>query len=105
MIVSRYEEVRNKALRAVRRAICENRYLYDNEYIVIIENITNDYNVEFTYTKDGRFADKIFDEDCDVMRDCALAHIGDEYITVLAKCSVCGYIEVIKEQNSYFNKR
>lgn len=104
MIISRYEEAKDDALKNIRRAMCENNYICDDEYIIAIENITDGYNVDFTHTDDGGFADEVFDEDCDAMRECALAHRGDEYITVLAKCLKCGYVEVIRERHYILNK-
>ena len=97
MNISRYEEARKEALRALHRAIIENRYNCHDEYIIAIENVTDGYNVDFTYTDSGKWADEVFEQSRDTAIECALSHKGTRYIVIFAKCHQDCTIDYINE--------
>lgn len=92
---SYYEKKREETLSALHQAICENDYHYDSNYIIAIQNVTDGYNVDFTLTDDGEWADKVFEQDCNVAIDCAYKHKDSIYITILAKSYLNGSIELL----------
>ena len=101
MKLSRYEEARKEALKALRRALCENNYIYENEYIIAIENVTDGYNVDFTRTDDGSWADEVFEQSFDIAVDCAYSHKETEYYVVLGKSHRSGIITLLEKRRLY----
>lgn len=102
---SRYEIMNDNAIKALSDAINEEEYRRDSEYLIVIRNISEGYNVDFTRTDDGEWADEAYDQSCDIMTDCAFSNRGDKYITVLAKSYQNGAIEFIREQHLYVAPR
>lgn len=99
MIISRYEESKKEAMKAIHHAICEKNYYCDEEYLIAIQNVTDNYNVDFTHTYDGEWADKCFELACGIAQDCAYAHKDTKYIVIFAKSYQSGLIEFIKEHH------
>ena len=97
MSISRYEESKNEAMKAIRHAICEKNYYCEEEYLVAVQNVTDNYNVDFTHTYSGEWADVAFEQGCGIARDCANAHKDTKYIVIFAKSYQSGLIEFIKE--------
>lgn len=94
---SYYEKKREETLSALHQAICENDYHYDSNYIIVIQNVTDRFNVDFTLTDDGEWADEVFEQDYDVALDCAYNHKDSMYIIILAKSYLNGSIELLKD--------
>ena len=94
---SYYEKKREETLSALRQAICESNYHYDSNYIIAIQNVTDNYNVDFTLTDDGEWADEVFEQDCHIAIDCAYNHKDTKYIIILAKSYLNGSIELLKD--------
>lgn len=94
---SYYEKKREETLSALHQAICENDYHYDSNYIIAIQNVTDNYNVDFALTDDGEWADEVFVQDYDVALDCACNHKNTMYIIILAKSYLNGSIELLKD--------
>ena len=105
MTISRYEEAKNEAMKAIHHAICENNYYCKDEYLIAIQNVTDGYNVDFTHTDEGEWADEVFEQDCDVAIDCAYSHKDSMYITILAKSRKDRTIEFIKENHIYIKTK
>lgn len=101
MKLSRYETIRLEAIKVLHRAICENNYFCKDEYLIIIENVTDGYNVDFTHTDNPDWADTVFDQSCDIMTGCAFSHNKTHYYTILAKSYQSGEVVLIKEDNLY----
>ena len=99
MTISRYEESKKEAIKAVNHAICENNYYCADEYIIAIQNVTDNYNVDFTHTDEGEWADEVYEQACDIAVDCAYAHKDTKYIVVFAKSQKDCTIEFIKENH------
>lgn len=102
---SRYEIMNDNAIKALSDAINEEEYSRDSEYLIVIRNISEGYNVDFTHTTDGEWADEVYDQSRHIMTDCAFSRRGDKYITVLAKSYQNGTIEFIREQHLYVAPR
>ena len=96
---SRYEIMNNNAIRALSDAINEAGYKRDSEYLIVIRNISDGYNVDFTHTDDGEWADEVFEQACDIMTNCALRHKETMYIVIFAKSYQNGVIEFIRESH------
>lgn len=105
MIISRYEELKNEAIKAIHHAICENNYYCTDEYIIAIQNFTDNYNVDFTHTNNGEWADKVFEEAYDIAVDCAYTHKDTKYIVVFAKSRKDCTIEIIKANHIYIKTK
>ena len=105
MNVSRYEETRKEANKAIHHAICENNYFTEDEYLIAIQNITNGYNVDFVHTIEGDWADEVFEQDFDVAVDCAFSHKGNVYYVILAKSHKSGVVEIIEKRRICVDKR
>ena len=99
MIQSKYEKFNHNAILTLSEGIEEEHYVRDSEYIILLRNVTDCYNVDFTHTDNGEWADKVFEQDCDIMADCAFGHKETMYIVVLAKSYQNGAIEFIKENH------
>ena len=97
MSISRYEEVKKEAMKAIHHAICENNYYCKDEYLIAIQNVTDNYNVDFTHTDEGEWADEVFEQACDIAVDCAYMHKDTKYIVIFAKSHQDCTIEFIKE--------
>ena len=97
MTISRYEEAKNEAMKAIHRAICEKNYYCEEEYLIAIQNVTDNYNVDFTHTNNGEWADEVFEQSCDIALCCSHTHKDTKYIVVFAKSYQSGLIEFIKE--------
>lgn len=102
---SRYEESKNEAMKAVHHAICENNYYCKDEYLIVIQNVTDNYNVDFTHTDEGDWADEVFEQYCDIATDCAYMHKATKYIVILAKSRQDCTIEFIKEWHIYVDAK
>ena len=96
---SRYEIMNDSAIKALSDAINEEEYKRDSEYLIVIRNISDGYNVDFTHTDDGEWADEVFEQSCDIMNNCARSHKETMYIVVLAKSYQNGAIEFIRENH------
>ena len=96
---SRFEKFNNNAILALSEAIEEEHYIRDNEYIIVLRNVTDCYNVDFTHTENGEWADEVFEQYCDIMNNCAFAHKETTYIVVFAKSYQNGAIEFIRENH------
>ena len=96
---SRYEKFNHNAIIALSEAIEEENYKRDSEYIIAIRNVTDCYNVDFTHTDDGEWADEVFEQACDIMTNCALRHKETMYIVIFAKSYQNGAIEFIREKH------
>ena len=105
MSISRYEELKNEAIKAIHHAICENNYYCKDEYLIAIQNVTDGYNVDFTHTTEGNWADEVFELACDIATDCAFSHKDTIYIVILAKSYQDCRIEFIKENHIYIKSR
>ena len=99
MTISRYEESKNEAMKAMHHAICENNYYCKDEYLIAIQNVTDGYNVDFTHTDEGEWADKVFEQACEIMANCARRHKDTKYIVIFAKGRKDCTIEFIKENH------
>ena len=99
MTISRYEESKNEAMKAMHHAICENNYYCKDEYLIAIQNVTDGYNVDFTHTNNGEWADEVFKQACDISVGCAYTHKDTKYIVILAKSRKDCTIEFIKENH------
>ena len=96
---SRYEIMNDNAILALSEAIEEEHYIRDNEYIIAIRNVTDCYNVDFTHTDDGEWADKVFELACEIMTNCALRNKETMYIVIFAKSYQNGAVEFIRESH------
>ena len=96
---SRFEKFNHNAILALSEAIKEENYKRDSEYIIAIRNVTNCYNVDFTHTDDGEWADEVFEQACEIMTNCALMHKETMYIVIFAKSRKDCTIEFIKENH------
>ena len=96
---SRYEIMNDNAIKALSESIEEEHYIRDSEYIIAIRNVTDCYNVDFTHTDDGEWADKVFEQACEIMTNCALRNKETMYIVIFAKSYQNGAIEFIKEKH------
>ena len=105
MNISRYEEAKNAAMKALHHAICENNYYCDDEYIIVLQNATDNYNVDFTHTNEGYWADEVFEQACDIATDCAFMHKDTNYIVILAKSHKDCTIDFIKETHICIKSR
>ena len=105
MRISRYEELKKEAMKAIHHAICENNYYWKDEYLIAIQNITDGYNVNFTHTDDGEWADEVFEQACDIAVDCAYMHKDAKYIVIFAKSRKDCTIEFIKENHIYIKTK
>lgn len=105
MSVSRYEEARKEAYKALHHAICESNYFVNDEYIVVVQNITNDYNVDFVKTIEGDWADEVFEQSFDATVDCAFSHKGNVYYVILAKVYQCGKVVILEKRRICVDKR
>lgn len=101
MKLLRYEEARKEALKVLRRAICENNYIYKNEYLIAIENVTDGYSVDFTHTDDGSWADEVFEQSFDIAVDCAYSHKNNGYFVILARSYQNGRIKLLEKKFIY----
>ena len=97
MTISRYEEAKNEAMKAIHHAICEKNYYCEEEYLIAVENVTDNYNVDFTHTNSGEWADEVFEQSCGIAQCCARSHKDAKYIVIFAKSYQGGLIEFIKE--------
>lgn len=95
---SRYEEVKQDALKAIHCAICENNYYNKNEYIIAIQNVTDGYNVDFTHTDDGEWADEVFEQSFELAVDCAHSHHNTVYFVILARSFKSGNVKLIEKR-------
>ena len=105
MSISRYEESKNEAIKAIHHAICENNYYCKDEYLIAIQNVTDGYNVDFTHTCEGDWADEVYEQACDIAVDCAYMHKDTKYIVVFAKSQKDCTIEFIKEYHIYIKSK
>ena len=105
MIISRYEELKKEAIKAIHRAISENNYYCSDEYLIAIQNVTDNYNVDFTHTDNGEWADEVFELACDIATDCSISHKDTIYIVILAKSHQDCTIEFIKENHIYLKTK
>ena len=105
MTISRYEESKNEAMKAMHHAICENNYYCKDEYLIAIQNVTDGYNVDFTHTDEGEWADEVFEQACETMANCALRHKDTKYIVIFAKSRKDCTIEFIKENHIYIKTK
>ena len=105
MTISRYEESKNEAMKAMHHAICENNYYCKDEYLIAIQNVTDCYNVDFTHTVDGEWADEVFEQACKIMTSCALRNKETMYIVIFAKSYQNGAIEFIRESHLYIKSK
>ena len=96
---SRYEIMNDNAIKALSDAINEEEYRRDSEYLIVIRNISEGYNVDFTRTDDGEWADEVFEQACEIMTNCALRHKETMYIVIFAKSYQNGAIEFIREKH------
>ena len=96
---SKYEKFNNNAILALSEAMEEEHYVRDSEYIIVLRNVTDCYNVDFTHTTDGEWADEVFEQACEIMTNCALGHKETMYFAILAKSYQNGAIEFIKENH------
>ena len=96
---SRFEKFNDNAILALSEAIEEEDYKRDFEYIIAIRNVTDCYNVDFTHTDDGEWADKVFEQACEIMTNCALRNKETMYIVIFAKSYQNGAIELIRESH------
>ena len=96
---SRYEKFNHNAILALSEAIDEEGYKRDSEYLIVIRNISDAYNVDFTHTDNGEWADEVFEQARDIMVDCAFAHKETMYIVIFAKSYQNGTIEFIREDH------
>lgn len=103
MSISRYEELKKEAMKAIHHAICENNYYCKDEYLIAIQNVTDGYNVDFTHTIEGNLADEVFDLACDIAVDCSYNHKDTRYIVILAKSHQYCTVEFIKECHFYID--
>ena len=71
MSISKYEKFKNDSILALHDAIEEEHYTRGSEYIVVIRNVTNGYNVDFTHTNEGSWADEVYEQACDIIVQCA----------------------------------
>ena len=99
MTISRYDESKNEAMKAMHHAICENNYYCKDEYLIAIQNVTDGYNVDFTHTNNGEWADEVFEQACEIMTSCALRNKETKYIVIFAKSRKDCTIEFIKENH------
>ena len=97
MSISRYEILKKEAIKAIHHAICENNYYCKDEYLIAIQNVTDGYNVDFTHTENGEWADEVFEQVCDIAVDCAYSHKDSMYIVILSKSYLNGSIELLKD--------
>ena len=102
MSISKYEKFKNDAILALYDPIEEEQYIRGSEYIVVIRNVTNVYNVGFTHTNEGSWADEVYEQACDIIVQCARFHKGSKYIVIFAKSYQNGCIEFIKETHLCF---
>ena len=105
MSISRYEELKKEAMKAIHHAICENNYYCEDEYLIAIQNVTDNYNVDFTHTNEGDWADEVYEQACDIAVDCAYMHKDTKYIVVFAKSRKDWTIEFIKEYHIYIKTK
>ena len=96
---SRFEKFNNNAILALSEAIEEEHYVRDNEYIIVLRNVTDCYNVDFTHTDNGEWADEVFEQACGIMTNCAFGHKETMYIVIFAKSYQNGAIEFIRENH------
>ena len=89
----------DNAIMALSDAITEEGYIRNTEYVIAIRNISEGYNVDFTYTTDGEWADKAYEQSCNIMKECASRNKGDKYIAILAKSYQNGAVEFIRESH------
>ena len=104
MTISRYEESKKEAMKAIHHAICENNYYCKDEYLIAIQNVTDNYNVDFTHTDDGKWADEVFEQACNIAVDRAYIHKDTKYIVVFARSRKDCTIEYLKEYHFYKQK-
>ena len=97
MSISYYEELKKEAMKVIHHAICENNYYCKDEYLIAIQNVSDGYNVAFTHTDEGEWADEVYGQACDIAVDCAYEHKDTKYIVVFAKSQKDCTIEFIKE--------
>lgn len=103
MKISKYEKFKNEAILAFNDAIEEENVRGGSgEYVVVIRNVTDGYNVDFTHTTDGSWADEVYEQSCDIILQCARFHKGSKYIVIFAKHYQNGYIDLIKESHLCF---
>ena len=105
MSISRYEEIKKEAMKAIHHAICENNYYCKDEYLIVIQNVTDNYNVDFTHTNQGEWADEVYEQACDIAVGCAYMHKDTKYIVVFAKSQKDCTIEFIKENHIYIKTK
>ena len=101
MKISRYEESRKEALKALHRAICENNYYCKDEYLIVIENVTDNYNVDFTHTSEGDWADEVYEQDFDIAVDCAFSNKGSVYYVILGQSHQDCTVELLEKRRVY----
>ena len=89
----------DNAIRALSDAIIEEGYIRNTEYVIAIRNISEGYNVDFTYTTDGEWSDEVYEQSCKIMKKCASRNKGDKYIAILAKSYKNGAIDLIRESH------
>ena len=97
MSISHYEESKKEAMKAIHHAIWEKNYYCEGEYLIAVQNVTDNYNVDFTHNNSGEWADEVFEQSCDIAQCCARAHKGTKYIVIFAKSYQSGLIEFIQE--------
>ena len=105
MTISRYEESKNEAMKAIHHAICANNYYCKDEYLIAIQNVTDGYNVDFMHTDNGEWADELFEQACDIATDCAFSHNNTTYVVILVKSNKDCKIEFITESHIYIKSR
>lgn len=105
MNISRYEELKKEAIKAIHHAICENNYYCNDEYLIAIQNVTDGYNVDFTHTAEGDWADKVYEQACDIAIDCAFSHKNTTYVVILVKSHKDCKIEFITENHICIESR
>ena len=92
-------------MKAIHHAICEKNYYCEEEYLIAIQNVTDNYNVDFTHTNNGGWADKVFELACDIATACAFSHKDTIYIVIIVKCYEDCKVEFIKESHICIKSR
>lgn len=97
--------VESTAMKALHHAICENNYYCADEYLIVIQNVTKNYCVDFSHTTEGDWADELFEQACSSVVDYAYSRQGDEYFAIFAQSHEDCTIEIIKEFNLCINSK
>lgn len=105
MSISRYEELKKDAIKAIHHAIYEYNYYCKDEYLIAIQNVTDGYNVDFMHTDNGEWADELFEQACNSATDCAFSHKNTTYVVILVKSNKDCKIEFITERHITIKSR